>query len=195
VKHNVHVDLDFTWTGEDPNHAFKIIKKLGEGAYGAVYKALHQDTGLTVAIKKVKLIGGKHAKDEIKKEIDLLKKCRHFNIVSYWGCCFHENELWILMDYCGVGSVLDLIGDNDKPLKLKNIKEEQIGAVLASVVKGLVYLHSRGIIHRDIKCANILINDKGEAKIADFGVAASLCSETDSNLSVIGTPLWIAPEV
>lgn len=58
------------------------------------------------------------------------------------------------MDYCGIGSVLDLIGDNDRPVKLKNINEQQIASILASVVKGLIYLHSRQIIHRDIKCAN-----------------------------------------
>lgn len=65
-------------------------------AYGAVYKAIHTDTSLTVAIKKVKLAGSKHTREEIKKEIDVLKKCRHFNIVSYWGCCFYEEELWVL---------------------------------------------------------------------------------------------------
>ena len=58
------------------------------------------------------------------------------------------------MDYCGIGSVLDLIGNSERPLKLKNINEQQIASILSSVVKGLVYLHSRNIIHRDIKCAN-----------------------------------------
>jgi len=193
VKHHVHVDLDYNWTGEDPTEAFVGLKRLGEGAYGAVFRATHKETGIILAIKKVK-IPGKKVKDEITKEIEVLKKCRHNNIVSYWGCCFDHNELWILMDYCGVGSVLDLIGDNDeKPLKVKNLREDQIATILAAVVKGLVYLHAKGIVHRDIKCANILLNDQGVPKIADFGVSAQLGSGANS-MSIIGTPLWMAPE-
>lgn len=200
VKHNVHVDLDFHWTGEDPSAAFSILQKLGEGAFGAVYKAKHQETGLILAIKKVKTTG-KKMKDDLQHEIDLLKKCRQVHIVSYWGCCLSDTELWILMDYCALGSVLNLIlpakdreDEESLHLSIKNIKEEQVASIMASVVGGLVYLHAQGIIHRDIKSANILINDKGEPKIADFGVSSQLGAATEQ-ASIIGTPLWMAPEV
>jgi serine/threonine protein kinase len=63
-------------------------------AYGAVFKCKHKETGLVLAIKKVKT-PGKKVRDDIKQEIDLLKKCRHINIVSYWGCCFYQQELWV----------------------------------------------------------------------------------------------------
>ncbi len=70
------------------------------------------------------------------------------------------------MDYCAIGSVADLISDNDdKPIKLPNIKEEQIASIMACVLKGIAYLHEKAIIHRDIKSANILLNDKAEPKL------------------------------
>eukprot|EP01118_Nematostelium_gracile_P019680 TRINITY_DN9217_c0_g1_i1.p1 TRINITY_DN9217_c0_g1~~TRINITY_DN9217_c0_g1_i1.p1 ORF type:complete len:549 (-),score=96.41 TRINITY_DN9217_c0_g1_i1:47-1693(-) len=191
-QHKVHVDLDFQWSGEDPTKAFTSQCLLGQGAYGSVFKCKHEQTGLILAIKKIKLHGKKFQED-VKQEIDLLKKCRHSNIVSYYGSCFHEGELWILMDYCALGSVADLISDKaDKQLNLRNMKEEQIASLVKALVNGVVYLHANRIVHRDIKCANLLINDQAEIKLADFGVSSQLGLEA---VSVIGTPLWMAPEL
>jgi serine/threonine protein kinase len=69
------------------------------------------------------------------------------------------------MDFCGIGSVADLIADDDKPIKLKDIKEEQIASIMTAVMKGVAYLHDMKLIHRDIKSANILLNEKAEPKI------------------------------
>eukprot|EP01103_Thecamoeba_quadrilineata_P000293 TRINITY_DN10248_c0_g1_i1.p1 TRINITY_DN10248_c0_g1~~TRINITY_DN10248_c0_g1_i1.p1 ORF type:complete len:478 (+),score=65.25 TRINITY_DN10248_c0_g1_i1:40-1473(+) len=186
MVHKVHVDMEFNWTGVDPSTAFEIIKKLGDGAYGVVYKARHIETLYVLAVKVV--LAGKNI-DDLKKEIDILKKCRNNNIVSLYGCCAKDGYLWILMDYCGYGSVTDFLKVYNKPLTM-----EEIVAIIYNVLQGLTYLHSRGIIHRDLKSGNILLSESGEVKIADFGVSSQLGALNHAN-TIIGTPLFMSPEV
>jgi len=96
--------------------------------------------------------------------------CKHQNIVSYFGSVNSASgSLWILMEYMALGSIRDLIDNRKYPLI-----ESELAYVCSNTLKGLNYLHSRGIIHRDIKAANILLNDQAEIKLADFGVSAIL---------------------
>ena len=94
------------------------------------------------------------------------------------------------MEFCQAGSVKDIIRTMKKPLD-----EQAISALMYSVLNGLDYLHSNKMIHRDIKADNILLDDNGNAKIADFGVSAKLLSTYGSKDSVIGTPFWMSPEI
>jgi serine/threonine protein kinase len=94
------------------------------------------------------------------------------------------------MEYCGAGSVSDLL-----KLSQQNLNEAQIATIVKDVLQGLAYLHNTRRIHRDIKAGNILLNHKGEAKLADFGVSGTLSSDTTKRHTVIGTPFWMAPEV
>lgn len=131
-----------------------------------------------------------HTKDdegEVQKEIDVLKQCAHPNIVSYYGITSKGNNLWILMEFCKLGSVRDLI----EMCENKPLAEEQIVLVVRPALKGLTYLHAKGIIHRDIKAANILLNETAQVKIADFGVSEVLGKSKE----LMGTPYWMAPEV
>jgi len=189
VKQLVHVSSEMEWSGEDPANIFELERKVGEGAFGSVYRAIHKSTGFVVAVKT--LPAGEKPQD-IEKEISVLKSCRDISIVSYFGSCVKEPLLWILMEFCGCGSVLDLLKKLNK--EEKNLHEDQIAAIVTFVLKGLVYLHSRGIIHRDLKPANILLNAAGEAKLADFGVSAKLTQEQQAQ-TTIGTPLYMSPEV
>jgi len=93
------------------------------------------------------------------------------------------------MEFCGAGAV------NDLQEKLPNgiFNEQQIGAILREALSGLVYLHKSKIIHRDLKSANILVNETGVCRLADFGVSAK--QQSESNTTVTGTPLWMAPEI
>jgi serine/threonine protein kinase len=188
VKHHVHVDMDYKWSGEDPESVFHIDEKLGQGAYGAVYKATHRATGFVLAVKEIGGAANGAEFDDIKKEMEILKKCKNTRICGYFGTAVKGDNLWILMDYCSVGSVRDLIETSEMALT-----EEQCAFVLSQAIQGLVYLHKNKIIHRDVKAGNILLDAEGQVKIADFGVSDQLSG--DKTRERIGTPLWMAPEV
>ncbi|KAJ3394149.1 Serine/threonine-protein kinase 4 [Lobulomyces angularis] len=173
----------------DPKKLFDMHEKLGEGAFGAVYRASLKHTGFTFAIKKVHINKIENS-DSIKKEIELLKGTKHINTVQYFGCYPVDDSIWILTEYCGAGSILDCI-----QLTKSVFSESQISIVLSSAVAGLAYLHSQGIVHRDVKCANILLTEDAGVKIADFGVSEKLTQSVQVRNSIVGTPYWMGPEV
>jgi len=172
---------------KDPEKDFQLLEKLGEGSYGSVWKAIHRQTGGIVAIKKV---GIDNDLDDITKEIEFMKGCRSPYIVRYFGSYFKSDELWIVMEYCGAGSVCDMMKICDNTLV-----EDQIAVVCKDVLNGLTYLHGMLKIHRDIKAGNILLNNQGASKLADFGVSGQLSDTLAKRQTVIGTPFWMAPEV
>uniref|UniRef100_A0AAR2LNI4 non-specific serine/threonine protein kinase n=1 Tax=Pygocentrus nattereri TaxID=42514 RepID=A0AAR2LNI4_PYGNA len=166
---------------------FDVLEKLGEGSYGSVFKAHHKETGEIVAIKQVPV---ESDLQEIIKEISIMQQCNSPHVVRYYGSYFKNSDLWIVMEYCGAGSVSDIIRQRNKTLG-----EDEIAAILQSTLKGLEYLHFMRKIHRDIKAGNILLNSEGQAKLADFGVAGQLTDTMAKRNTVIGTPFWMAPEV
>ncbi|XP_015921812.1 serine/threonine-protein kinase 3 [Parasteatoda tepidariorum] len=170
-----------------PEEVFDIICKLGEGSYGSVYKALHKESGQVLAIKQVPVDTDLQ---EIIKEISIMQQCDSPYVVKYYGSYFKGTDLWIVMEYCGGGSVSDIMR-----LRKKTLLEEEIATILCDTLKGLEYLHYRRKIHRDIKAGNILLNTEGHAKLADFGVAGQLTDTMAKRNTVIGTPFWMAPEV
>ncbi|KAK9507664.1 hypothetical protein O3M35_007471 [Rhynocoris fuscipes] len=170
-----------------PEEVFDIICKLGEGSYGSVYKALHKESGQVLAIKQVPVDTDLQ---EIIKEISIMQQCDSPYVVKYYGSYFKNTDLWIVMEYCGAGSVSDIMR-----LRKKTLSEDEIATILCDTLKGLEYLHLRRKIHRDIKAGNILLNTEGHAKLADFGVAGQLTDTMAKRNTVIGTPFWMAPEV
>lgn len=180
--------LDFV-DNSDPTQRFEILSKLGEGSYGAVYKANDKHDGSIVAIKVVEIDSDDTG--ILIKEINILKQCSCKYIVQYKGSWRHNNSIWIVMEYCSGGSICDLMAICERTLN-----EYQISAVMALALQGLHYLHvdSRKI-HRDIKSGNLLLTHTGECKLADFGVSAELSTTLSKRKTVIGTPYWMAPEV
>lgn len=166
---------------------FELLEKLGEGAYGSVFKATHRESGKLIAVKQVPVDADLQ---DIIKEISIMQQCENSFIVKYFGSYFKRSDLWIIMEYCGAGSVADIIR-----LRNKTLDEVEIVPILKATLKGLEYLHSKRKIHRDIKAGNILLNERGEAKLADFGVAGQLSDTMAKRNTVIGSPFWMAPEV
>ncbi|KAL1828862.1 hypothetical protein DCAR_0208124 [Daucus carota subsp. sativus] len=177
-------------TREDPSTKYELLHELGKGSYGAVYKARDLKTSEMVAIKVISLSEGEEGYEEIRGEIEMLQQCSHPNVVRYLGSYQGEEYLWIVMEYCGGGSVADLMNITDEPLE-----EYQIAYICKEALKGLSYLHSIFKVHRDIKGGNILLTEQGEVKLGDFGVAAQLTRTMSKRNTFIGTPHWMAPEV
>ncbi|XP_016061940.1 PREDICTED: mitogen-activated protein kinase kinase kinase kinase 1 [Miniopterus natalensis] len=180
--------LDPDIFNKDPRDHYDLLQRLGGGTYGEVFKARDKVTGDLVALKMVKM----EPDDDVStlhKEILILKTCRHANIVAYHGSYLWLQKLWICMEFCGAGSLQDIYQVTGP------LSELQISYVCREVLQGLAYLHSQKKIHRDIKGANILINDAGEVRLADFGISAQIGATLARRLSFIGTPYWMAPEV
>uniref|UniRef100_A0A6N2NB64 non-specific serine/threonine protein kinase n=1 Tax=Salix viminalis TaxID=40686 RepID=A0A6N2NB64_SALVM len=177
-------------TREDPTTKYELLNELGKGSYGAVYKARDLRSSELVAIKVISLTEGEEGYEEIRGEIEMLQQCSHPNVVRYLGSYQGEEYLWIVMEYCGGGSVADLMNVTDEPLE-----EYQIAYICREALKGLAYLHSIFKVHRDIKGGNILLTEQGEVKLGDFGVAAQLTRTMSKRNTFIGTPHWMAPEV
>uniref|UniRef100_A0A7N8XBD8 Mitogen-activated protein kinase kinase kinase kinase n=1 Tax=Mastacembelus armatus TaxID=205130 RepID=A0A7N8XBD8_9TELE len=157
----------------DPLEDYELIQRIGCGTYGDVFKARNIRTSELAAIKIVKLDPGDDI-SSIQQEITMMRECKHKNIVAYFGS-YHR---------CCVFS--DLTGP---------LKEKQIAYVCRETLQGLYHLHETGKMHRDIKGANILLTERGDVKLADFGVAAEISASVAKRKSFIGTPYWMAPEV
>ena len=176
------------WPPEDTVDCeeFSVGELLGSGGFGRVHRALSK-SGCEVAIK---VLPPSESCMEMAKEIELLRSCRSSHIVSYVGAALHASgQLWILMECCE-GSVLDIMTATQMCLS-----ERQISAVVAAVLDGLLFLHRRNIMHRDVKCGNILCTRNGGIKLADFGVATRLSSSFSARHTLVGTAPWLAPEV
>ncbi|XP_041099175.1 mitogen-activated protein kinase kinase kinase kinase 3-like [Polyodon spathula] len=145
-------------------------------------------TSEMAAIKVVKLDPGDEI-SSIQQEITMMRECRHQNIVAYYGSYLRNRKLWICMEFCGSGSLQDIYHVTGP------LKEKQIAYVSRETLQGLHHLHVTGKMHRDIKGANILLTDRGDVKLADFGVAAEINASVAKRKSFIGTPYWMAPEV
>ncbi|KAL0576321.1 Protein kinase of the Mitotic Exit Network [Marasmius crinis-equi] len=176
--------------GSKSLHDYQLGDSLGKGAFGQVYRALNWATGETVAVKEIQLSNiPKSDLGEIMSEIDLLKNLNHPNIVKYKGFVKTRDFLYIILEFCENGSLHGILK------RFGKFPESLVAVYLSQILEGLVYLHDQGVIHRDIKGANILTNKDGTVKLADFGVASSTTTGAVSNDAVVGSPYWMAPEV
>ncbi|KAG5973888.1 hypothetical protein E4U55_000192 [Claviceps digitariae] len=180
---------------------------IGKGSFGSVYLALHAVTGELLAVKQVQTPApGATGQSEtrkrgmieaLKREMGLLRDLRHPNIVQYLGCSSSADYLNIFLEYVPGGSVQTMLNSYGA------LPEPLVRSFVRQILMGLSYLHGRDIIHRDIKGANILVDNKGTIKISDFGISKKL---EQSNIlgnaknnrhrpSLQGSVFWMAPEV
>jgi serine/threonine protein kinase len=179
-------------------------EQLGRGAYGVVYKAIEISTGYFVAVKQIPIEHmGPSDREAVRNEIELLSKLNHFNIVKYSTVLHDERHISIVTEFMESGSLAGIVR------RFGPLPETLIAWYVSQALKGLAYLHEQGVIHRDIKGANILLNKRAFVKLADFGVATKLIrSDTDHMWSVssessgstaipsvVGSPYWMAPEI
>lgn len=167
--------------------AYDLLEKIGEGAYGQVYKAIERSSQKIVAIKIINL-----EQDwlPLLAEINMVIDLFHKTIVNYYAFFFDGGRLWLVMEYCDGGSLSDIMKTLKRPLN-----EIEISAICKGVLQSLDYVHSLNRIHRDIKAGNLLLTSEGEVKLCDFGVSAQLDNSLSRTGTRIGSPYWMAPEV
>ncbi|CAZ81496.1 unnamed protein product [Tuber melanosporum] len=173
---------------------------IGAGSFGSVFLALNALTGELMAVKQVEMASGgkedarkRSMVEALQREIELLKDLQHPNIVQYLGSSDEDDSLNIFLEYVPGGSVAALLNTYGPQ------KEPLIRNFVRQILTGLAYLHNKDIIHRDIKGANVLVDNKGGIKISDFGISkkveAGLLTSSSHRPSLQGSVFWMAPEV
>ncbi|KAI0155187.1 hypothetical protein GGR57DRAFT_501779 [Xylariaceae sp. FL1272] len=171
----------------DPREIYRGFTKIGQGASGGVYTGHERGSNRLVAIKQMNL-EQQPKKDLIINEILVMKESVHPNIVNFIDSYLCGGELWVIMEYMEGGSLTDVVTFNI-------MTEGQIASVCRETLKGLQHLHSKGVIHRDIKSDNILLSLEGSIKLTDFGFCAQINEAHNKRTTMVGTPYWMAPEV
>ncbi|KAK8111388.1 Pkinase-domain-containing protein [Apiospora kogelbergensis] len=171
----------------DPREIYRNFTKIGQGASGGVYTGNTRTSNQLVAIKQMNL-EQQPKKDLIINEILVMKDSSHPNIVNFIDSYLCGGELWVIMEYMEGGSLTDVVTFNI-------MTEGQIASVCRETLRGLQHLHSKGVIHRDIKSDNILLSLEGCIKLTDFGFCAQINEAHNKRTTMVGTPYWMAPEV
>ncbi|KAI9709656.1 MAG: hypothetical protein M1812_007634 [Candelaria pacifica] len=179
--------LNAICTNADPTKKYRNLNKIGQGASGGVFTAYEVGTNRCVAIKQMNL-EQQPKKDLIINEILVMKDSKHRNIVNFMDSYLLRGDLWVVMEYMEGGSLTDVVTFNI-------MSEGQIAAVCRETLNGLQHLHSKGVIHRDIKSDNILLSMDGNIKLTDFGFCAQINESHNKRTTMVGTPYWMAPEV
>lgn len=204
VDLNKYNEVVYKLIVEDPIHEgvmggirhWKAGEILGIGSYAQVFKAFDVDTGELFAVKRMffnpnNKIQTKFVSD-LDSEVRILKGMKNKHIVKYLGSEFIQDTFCIYLEYLPGGSFSKLL------YNLGPLPEVTVRAYLIQILKGLDYLHNSGVIHRDLKGANILLDSKGKVKLSDFGCSKqyqSIDSESGFTTSVKGSLPWMAPEV
>ena len=196
----VHIDENKNWIIDknvDPSTIFQFVKVIGEGGFGTVRLIKHIPSGLEMAGKSIspQILTDNKAKVSLAKEIKMMREIHSNYTIKYYGTVLLQDKLTILMEYCKLGSIRDLIDFRNQVLT-----EQQTCLVLHDLLHALDILHNQNkIIHRDIKAANILLDSNGYSKLTDFGVSRQFDKFTTIRsmvtVSKVGTPYWMAPEV
>lgn len=168
-----------------PFHELVFKTKLAEGSFGKIFLSewLEQEVA-------VKALGGGYKADDLVqliREIKIMGRLRHKHIVQLVGACINTEYPCLVMDYMEGGSLEKVV----KEVKFSPLQKKQLALEIA---KGLYYLHSRGIVHRDLRSANVLLDANGVAKITDFGLSKGKTASIAAVKGSSGNVAWQAPE-
>lgn len=179
--------LQMVVSSRDPRENLDQFIKIGEGSTGTVCIARERGSGRQVAVKKMDL-RKQQRRELLFNEVVIMRDYHHPNIVEMFDSYLVNDELWVVMEFLEGGALTDIVTHS-------RMDEEQIATVCKQCLKALAYLHSQGVIHRDIKSDSILLAPDGRVKLSDFGFCAQVSQELPKRKSLVGTPYWMSPEV
>ncbi|XP_030638464.1 serine/threonine-protein kinase PAK 6 [Chanos chanos] len=171
----------------DPRSYLENFVRIGEGSTGVVCIAREKHSGRQVAVKMMDL-RRQQRRELLFNEVVIMRDYQHRNVVEMYKSALVEEELWVIMEYLQGGALTNIVSET-------RLTEEQIATVCEAVLQALAYLHSQGVIHRDIKSDSILLSLDGRVKLSDFGFCAQISKDIPKRKSLVGTPYWMAPEV
>ncbi|XP_035274248.1 serine/threonine-protein kinase PLK4 isoform X2 [Anguilla anguilla] len=171
---------------------FKVLTLLGRGSFACVYRAKSTNTGLEVAIKMIdkKAMHKAGMVQRVSNEVEIQCRLKHPSILELYNYFEDSNYVYLVLEMCHNGEMSRYLKDRKKPFS-----EDEARHFMHQIVKGMLYLHTHGIMHRDLTLSNLLLTSSMNVKIADFGLATQLKLPSEKHFTMCGTPNYISPEV
>ncbi|KAJ7423851.1 polo like kinase 4 [Willisornis vidua] len=171
---------------------FKVGNLLGKGSFAGVYRAVSLKTGLEVAIKMIdkKAMHKVGMVQRVQNEVKIHCQLKHPSILELYNYFEDSNYVYLILEMCHNGEMSRYIKNRKKPFS-----EDEARHFLHQIITGMLYLHSHGILHRDLTLSNILLTNSMNVKIADFGLATQLKMPHEKHYTMCGTPNYISPEI
>uniref|UniRef100_A0A2P2LPG3 non-specific serine/threonine protein kinase n=1 Tax=Rhizophora mucronata TaxID=61149 RepID=A0A2P2LPG3_RHIMU len=188
VIDHIQIPSDETDVWEIDTNQLKIGNKVASGSYGDLYKGIYCSQEVAVKILKPERVSTEMLR-EFSQEVYIMRKIRHKNVVQFIGACTRPQNLCVVTEFMTKGSLYDFLHKQNGVFKLPSLIR-----VATDVSKGMNYLHQNNIIHRDLKTANLLMDENEVVKVADFGVAR-VQAQSGVMTAETGTYRWMAPEV
>uniref|UniRef100_A0A669QJC9 Serine/threonine-protein kinase PLK4 n=1 Tax=Phasianus colchicus TaxID=9054 RepID=A0A669QJC9_PHACC len=171
---------------------FKVGNLLGKGSFAGVYRAVSLKTGLEVAIKMIdkKAMHKVGMVQRVQNEVKIHCQLKHPSILELYNYFEDSNYVYLILEMCHNGEMSRYIKNRKKPFS-----EDEARHFLHQIITGMLYLHSHGILHRDLTLSNLLLTSNMNVKIADFGLATQLKMPHEKHYTMCGTPNYISPEI
>uniref|UniRef100_A0A1A7XQ12 Serine/threonine-protein kinase PLK4 n=2 Tax=Nothobranchiidae TaxID=405002 RepID=A0A1A7XQ12_9TELE len=171
---------------------FKVLTLLGKGSFACVYRAKSNKTGLEVAIKMIdkKAMRKAGMVQRVTNEVEIHCRLKHPSILELYNYFEDSNYVYLVLEMCHNGEMSRYLKERKMPFS-----EDEARHFMHQIVKGMLYLHTHGILHRDLTLSNLLLTSDMNIKIADFGLATQLKLPNEKHFTMCGTPNYISPEV
>ena len=169
--------------------SFDFVRVLGRGKFGEVWLGRDRASGETVAIKEIRHDFDEKQLRSIRLEIQIHSSLNHPNIVGFRGSFVEGGSYFVVLEYCERGSVGDLLRGR------RGLGVDQAREIMKDLCNAVEYLHSKSIVHRDIKPGNLLLDKEGRAKLCDFGLSTTVGRLGPDDRTICGTPNYISPEM